>query len=112
MSERMADEAERALPPAVKALLWEYPAGQLTWEREGDLIIGKVLMYGDWESVRWLIGTAGHEGIRQWLERRRGRGLDARRLRFWENILGLKHREVSQWIEEQKGEPWAGRLGR
>ena len=99
---------ERALPGRLEPLFWEHGFSQLHWDDDRDLIIGRILTGGDWESIRWLMDTLGHPALRAWIEQRQGRGLDPPQLRFWELVLGLPHRKVSQWIES--GDPvWAGR---
>ena len=52
----------------------------------------------------------GRQDLRCWIEQRQGRGLDARRLRFWEAILGVPHRTVTEWIARMDPS-WAHRSG-
>jgi hypothetical protein len=68
-----------------------------------------VVAEGDWETVRWLRRRASDAAIRQWIERRMGRGLSTRRLRFWELILDLPHREVTRWISSPARQVWERR---
>ena len=71
-------------------------------------MIGRILSVGDWESIQWLLQRLGHDELRQWIEQRRGRGLEPEQLRFWEVVLGIPHRTVSAWIAA--GDPaWLGR---
>jgi len=101
---------ERALPSRLEPLFWEHDSSQLRWDVDRDLIIGRILTAGDWESIRWLMDALGRPALRAWIEQRRGRGLDPQQLRFWELVLGLPHHEVSQWIEAS--DPvWVGRRG-
>lgn len=99
------------LPRRLKRLFWEYDFSKLRWEEDRDLVIGRILSRGDWESVSWLLAKIGRKGLRRWLMEHQARGLDARRLRFWELILKLPHRTVTQWIEAGDG-PWTRRMGR
>ncbi len=108
----MSQPARAALPHFLKPLFWEYQFEDLNWEEDRDLIIGRVLTSGDWSTVQWLREQLGPESLREWIERRKGHGLDPRRLRFWELILGLPHREVGEWIKDMNRDGWHRRIRR
>src|ERR1700722_10017515 len=97
---RSAHGTRNRLPARLRPLFWDHHFSRLTWAADADLIISRVLVSGDWESVRWLQQKVGKEALRDWLLRRRGAGLSVRQLRFWELILGLPRRQVSAWIAE------------
>ncbi len=97
------------IPLELAPLFWDVEFRRLRWQRDQDFIIGRVLAEGDFQQTRWLVGTAGRDGIRAWIVGRRGRGLSPRVLRFWEAVLDLTHREVSKWIAEQMVTPSPGR---
>lgn len=102
--------AREPLPKHLKPLFWEYDFWRLRWPTHRDTVIGKILAYGDWESAHWLVGMIGYQGIRDWICQRKGRGLDARTLRFWELVAGLPHRQVNEWVREQADLPWTNRV--
>lgn len=102
----------RGLPAELKPLFWDCAFRELRWESYQDFIIGRVLAEGDWEAVKWVLERAGRDGVRAWILRRRGRGLEPRQLRFWEQVLGLPHRAVSEWLEDQAALPWGSRTRR
>ncbi len=77
------------LPHSLRPLFWDYRFSDLTWERDRDLIIGRILAVGDWESVLWLRAHVKAEDLKQWIVAHEGVGLNPPRLRFWELILGL-----------------------
>lgn len=104
------ETVSQPLPPEIKPLFWDIEFRRLRWQRDRDFIIGRVLAEGGSQHTRWLIETAGKGAIREWIVRRRGRGLAPRTLRFWEVVLDLPHREVSRWIAEQLAYPWASRV--
>ena len=66
-------------------------------------MIGRILAAGDWDSVKWVMERVGQPALREWIVQRRGRGLDARQLRFWELVLGMPHRQVTEWITAADG---------
>ncbi len=87
-----------ALPSHLKPLFWEYDFGQLRWDVDRDLVIGRIVTAGDWQSVEWLVGQLGKPELKRWIVGQRGKGLDARQLRFWELALHLPHRAVTAWV--------------
>jgi hypothetical protein len=90
-------------------LFWDHDFARLTWKTDTDLIIGRILADGDLEALRWLLRNLSKPALRDWLEHHSGAGLDARRLRFWEVILGLPHRLVDGWIAHPARQVWQQR---
>ena len=101
-----------ALPKHVLDLFWEYRKQTLSWKQDADLIIRKILESGGWDSVKWLIATAGYAWLKSWLLQRRGTGLDPKRLRFWQLVLKLPQDTVDSWIAENNANPWQTRGNR
>lgn len=94
--------SKRRLPDTLKPFFWEYDFRALNWNDDRDLVIQRILTTGDWHSIRWLRSELGDAELKAWLYERRGRGLDPRRLRFWQNVLRLPRRDVTAWIASQK----------
>ena len=97
------------LPKHLRPLFWEYHFAQLTWQADANLIIGRILTAGGWEAIQWLRRRLPNPAFKDWLERRRGAGLSARQLRFWELVLGLPHRKVNAWLKDPARRLWEGR---
>jgi hypothetical protein len=102
----------RRLPAHLKCVFWDYRFDQLSWERDRDLVIARVLQRGDWEAIQWLRTSVPADELRQWILSREGRGLDARRLRFWELVLQLPRRRVNRWMQVLRQNPWEQRAYR
>jgi hypothetical protein len=100
------------LPELLRPAFWDHDFDRLRWDEHCDFIAGRVLASGTWDQVRWLRVRLGDGGLRDWLLRHRGRGLDLRRLRFWQLILDLPAEEVDQWIAARAADPWEARTGR
>lgn len=96
----------RSLPKHLRSLFWDYNFKDLTWNEDADLIAARVLAVGHWEAIRWLRRRLGDPGLRDWILRRRGRGLTPQQLRFWELILKLPHREVNAWLADPARRIW------
>jgi hypothetical protein len=97
------------LSKRLRPLFWDHDFGQLTWEADSELIIGRILAAGDWEAIQWLRRLLSGPVLRDWLVRRRGAGLNSRQLRFWELVLGLPHRLVNTWLRDPGRQVWEGR---
>lgn len=100
------------LPAALRSLFWDYPPDSVNLESDTDLVISRVLAAGSWGAVSWLRRTLGDAHLRSWILDRQGRGLDARRVRFWELILGLPHRQVNAWLRDASRQIWESRAPR
>lgn len=104
-----SDEPEvrgQPLPDVLRPLFWDYDVKQLAWPANRDLIIARVLQNGGDEALAWLHRSVHDFELAQWLRSRRGRGLDPKKLRYWQAMLGLEPSEVDNWIEEAKAGPW------
>ena len=82
-------ELEAGLPESMRDLFWDHRFEDVSWPADRDFVIARILGAGDWDSVTWLRERVEPDQLRQWLIRHRCRGLDAKRIRFWELILGL-----------------------
>jgi len=103
-------KAREDLPATVRDLFWDVDSRALRWDRDRDLILGRVLAAGPWDTVLWLRQRLGDEALRDWILRHRGRGLSPRQLRFWQLILDLPSRQVDQWLRGPERAVWDHRV--
>ena len=109
----MADrQATLDLPDDLRALFWDYDAEHLSWESSRHIIVLRLLEKGGMHAVRWLRQQMTDEEIREFIVRRRGRGISPRRLRFWSLLVDIPHRDVDEWIEAARRNPWQNRASR
>lgn len=99
----------RSLPKSLKHLFWDVPFRRLTWERDRDFVIGRVLASGSWEDIRWLRTALGDDGLRNWITEHRAAGLERRQVRFWQVVLGLPARQVDSWLADPARAVWDNR---
>lgn len=59
--------------------------------------------------MTWLRERVEPDQLRQWLIRRRCRGLDAKRIRFWELTLDLPADQVDGWVRAARAGVWERR---
>ena len=97
------------LPAELKPLFWDHDFHRLRWEKDRDLIIGRLISHGDWNALIWLRSQVDSASLREWLLNRRGADLSSRQLRFWELILELPHRQVNEWLKDKGRMVWERR---
>lgn len=97
------------LPDSLRSFFWDYDFDVLTWENDHDLIIKRILTSGDWKAITWLRSRAGDQSLREWIIQHQGDGLNRQKLRFWELILGLPHRQVNTWLANERRKVWEKR---
>jgi hypothetical protein len=108
---RKAMQQSDHLPGELRSVFWDHDFRKLRWERDRDFIISRLLSHGDWQALQWLRSQVDSVSLRNWLLARRGAGLSSRQIRFWELILGLPHREVKEWLQEEGRKVWERRAG-
>jgi hypothetical protein len=83
----------RAIPPEILAdvgrFFWDVDPSTLDPDRHEDFIVARVLVEGDWESVRALRREIGDAGLAAFVRRAGNRRLDRRTRRFLETVLEL-----------------------
>lgn len=106
------DSDSAALPETLHHLFWDYDPERLSWEQSRHTIVLRLLQSGGMRAVRWLRERMTDDEIREFLTRRRGRGIDPRRLRFWSLVVGIPRDEVDAWVEAARQNPWYNRTHR
>jgi len=103
----MANEpVDSDLPASLRAYFWDYEANRLSWGRNRHTIVHRLLQNGGLDAVNWLRAHLGDAELREFLVRRHGRGISARRLRFWGLILDIPRAEVDACIAAEASNPW------
>jgi hypothetical protein len=95
-----AREPDRPLPEQLRPLFWDYNFDSLHWPEHRDFVITRILQEGDHRATAWLRDQLGLSGLAEWIRHRRGRGLDPRRLQFWQVVLDLPAEEVDVWMKD------------
>jgi len=97
-------------PIFLRSFFWDYDFDSLSWEEDHELIVARILSSGDWKALTWLRSHTGDHFLCEWIERHEGGGLSPPKLRFWELILGLPHRQVNTWLTAERREIWGKRV--
>lgn len=105
-------QATLELPDELRAFFWDYDTDRLSWERNRHTIVLRLLEKGGMHAVRWLREHMSDGEIREFIVRRRGRGISPQRLRFWSLLVDIPRREVDEWIETARRNPWQKRTHR
>lgn len=104
------DKTRTKLPSTLRPFFWDYDFRKLSWQSDRDLIVGRILTEGDWDSIMWLRREVGDDSIRTWIQEHH-RALSPKQLRFWESILKLSHRKVNSWLAAKHDGVWEKRHG-
>jgi len=78
-----------ALPPSIKPYFQEYDFSRLAVDIHAELVIERVLNYGNLEELRWLFTQYGWSPITQWVQERGEKRLSSRRYRLWCVLLEI-----------------------
>jgi len=97
------------LPEELRALFWDQDFDRLRWPEDADAVTARILAVGGFAAMAWLRRTVGDAGLREWIVRRQGRGIDGRRLRYWQIILDLPAAEVDRWLRAPGRRIWEAR---
>jgi hypothetical protein len=77
------------IPRSLAPCFQEYDLERLDPAQHGDLLIERVLAYGDRRELRWLFGWYGRARVTEWLRRFGARRLPWRRYNLWCVLLQL-----------------------
>jgi hypothetical protein len=109
---QMPDEPGRIkLPASLMKHFQEYDSARLSWTHSRHTIVLRLLQAGGLEAVLWLREHMTDEEIQDFITRRRGRGIEPRRLRFWGIVLNIPRPQVDDWIAAVRSDPWQRRAG-
>ncbi len=85
----VSETTEAGIPRSLAPCFQEYDLERLDPQQHGDLIIERLLAYGNRRELRWLFDYYGWTRITAWVERLGARRLPWRRYNLWCVLLGL-----------------------
>jgi hypothetical protein len=85
----MKDQLEPGLPLSLLPFFQEYDFTQFDPDQHADLVLERVLAYGNREELRWLFQRYGRTRIVEWVIRLGARRLPWRRHNLWCVLLNL-----------------------
>jgi hypothetical protein len=89
MKNYLIAKTDTGLPRSLSAAFQEYDIEQLNPAQHRNLIIERVLAYGNQVEVKWLFETYNAAQIKKWLARSGARRLPWRRFNLWCVLLEL-----------------------
>ena len=78
------------IPAGLKPHFQEYDIARLDITRDANLIIQRVLEFGNWEEIRWLFETYRSKRIRLFLRERGERLLKPITFNYWRRLMGIR----------------------
>jgi hypothetical protein len=85
----IAEMTTAGIPRSLAPCFQEYDLDRLDPDQHGDLLIERVLAYGDRRELRWLFHQYGRARITEWVQRLGNRRLPRRRYNLWCVLLNL-----------------------
>ena len=79
----------QSIPETARPFFQEYNFAEIDPERYGDLVIERLLSFGNRTEVRWLLNYYGQARVRSWLSEAGVRRLPRRRYRLWCVVLDV-----------------------
>jgi hypothetical protein len=78
------------IPMSLKPYFQEYDLEALNIKRDADLIILRILEYGNWDEIRWLFLVYPRERIRRFLREHGERWLKPVTFNYWRLLMGIR----------------------
>lgn len=94
------------LPERLKIYFQEYNPDQLELKRDANLVIQRVLEFGNWDEIRWLFELYGARRIRKFIRQYGERWLKPVSFNYWRKLLQIRQWKSSPF-STPKGELWA-----
>jgi hypothetical protein len=79
----------QSIPETSRPFFQEFDFEHLVPERDGDLVIERLLAFGNREEVGWLLRYYGQTRLQKWLSEVGARRLPRRRYRLWCVLLDV-----------------------
>jgi hypothetical protein len=80
----------RQIPQAFKKFFWDADFAKLKFPEHRNYVLGKLMVYGDLDSIKWILDTFDRGTISRYLEKRGERTLDKKSYIFWTKILRME----------------------
>lgn len=100
------------LPEALRAHFWDHDPERLRWDQSRHTIVLRLLEKGGLPAIQWLRAHMSDDEIRDFIARRKGRGLSPRRLRLWGLLADIPRSDVDAWVANARLDPWHDRVHR
>ncbi len=97
-------------PRARRWLFWDVDPSRLDVKRDKDYILARVLEFGRFDDVKWVLSRYGMSGIHEFLRDRGHPELSARTMAFWRVVLKAKEEIWASSLRSRATNvaPWHG----
>ncbi len=98
-------QVQSGIPSGLYPYFQEYDVTALDLKHDANLIIFRILEFGNWEEVGWLFNTYGNRRIRVFLRKYGERWLKPVIFHYWRKLLRIRKWQTSPF-PTTKGELW------
>lgn len=89
------------IPSSAAPYFQEYALDELDISKDADLIIGRILEYGDSKELKWLFAAYRTAQIRRFVCEYGFRALSPRSFNFWRIILKVQSFRRPSWLSSK-----------
>ncbi len=104
-----SDRISAPLPETLRSFFWDYSFKDISWPKDREMVVRRLLIEGSWEAIRWLRERMGDNNLRRWMIVHQGRGLNPRQIRFWCLLLEIPKFQAETWVSAARSTPWSQR---
>ena len=79
-----------ALPQSFRMFFWDGDYDKLKFPEHENYVLQKLMMYGNLESIAWIMRNVDRETIGMYLARKGKNTLDRRSYQFWVAVHGME----------------------
>jgi hypothetical protein len=88
-SQAITQTTPLGMPRSLAPCFQEYDLEQIDPDQHRELVIERVLAYGDRRELQWLFNQYGRKQVKDWVQRLGARRLPWRRYNLWCVLLNL-----------------------
>ena len=79
----------KQIPPAFEKFFWDVDFAQLKFPDHENYVLGKLMLYGDIASIKWILRTFDRGAVSRYLETKGKWALNKKSYLFWEKVLRM-----------------------
>jgi len=83
------------IPERLKSYFQEYSLDQLDTKRDANLVIQRILEFGNWDEIHWLFELYGSRRIRRFIREYGERWLKPVSFNYWRQLLRIRRWRTS-----------------
>jgi hypothetical protein len=96
-------KAAKPIPNSLQPYFQEYDLTDLRLSRHANLIIQRIMEFGNWDEIRWLFHFYSRRRVQRFIREHGERWLKPVTFNYWRKLLGIRRWQQPPFRE---GELW------